>query len=312
MSVGRARVVSDTVVTVGSFDGVHRGHLAVLHEITRRARAAGRSSVLVTFEPHPLEVVRPEAAPRLLTTLDEKRALLAQTAVDRVEIVPFTEALRNLTPEDFVRDVLERRFGMQELVIGHDHGFGRGRSGDVELLKRVGGEDGFAVDVVPAVLLEDGRTISSTLIRAAVAAGDLATAARALGRGYGVAGRVVQGAGRGRAIGVPTVNLEPPPPRKLLPPDGVYAALVHGEGMTKGAMVNLGPRPTFGEHARGLEAHLFEFDGDLYGTILTVEFVAPLREVRRFESKDELVAQLKLDRESALTALRKAGRPVTL
>lgn len=304
--------MTGTVITVGSFDGVHRGHLAVLHEIALRARAAGRSSVLVTFEPHPLEVVRPDAAPPLLTTLAEKRALLARTAIDRVEVVPFTDALRNLTPEAFVRDVLEQQFGMRELVIGHDHGFGRGRSGDVELLKRVGGEDGFAVDVVPAVLLEDGRSISSTLIRAAVAAGDLATAARALGRGYGATGRVVQGAGRGRTIGIPTVNLEPPPARKLLPPDGVYAAVVHGEGLTRGAMVNLGPRPTFGEHARGLEAHLFAFDGDLYGKTLTVEFVAPLRDVRRFESKEQLVAQLQHDRESALAALRKAGRPVTL
>lgn len=304
--------MSGTVVTVGSFDGVHRGHLAVLHEIARRARAAGRASVLVTFDPHPLEIVRPAAAPLLLTTLEEKRALLAATAIDRVEVVPFTEALRNLTPEAFVREVLEKRFGMQELVIGHDHGFGRGRSGDAELLQRVAGEDGFAVDVVPAVLLEDGRTISSTLIRAAVAAGDLATAARALGRGYGVAGRVVPGAGRGRTIGVPTVNLEPPPVRKLLPPDGVYAAVVHGEGVSHGAMVNLGPRPTFGEHARGLEAHLFGFDGDLYGKTLTVEFVAPLREVRRFGSTEELVAQLEKDRTSALAALRKAGRPVTL
>lgn len=312
MPFGGAGVVNGTVVTVGSFDGVHRGHLAVLHEITRRARAAERQSVLVTFEPHPLEVVRPEAAPRLLTTLAEKQALLAQTAIDRVEVVPFTEALRNLTPEEFVRDVLERQFAMKELVIGHDHGFGRGRSGDVELLRRVGGEDGFAVDVVPAVLLEDGRTLSSTLIRGAIADGDLDLAARALGRSYGVTGRVVPGAGRGRTIGVPTVNLEPPPERKLLPPDGVYAATVHGEGVAHGAMVNLGPRPTFGEHARSLEAHLFGFTGDLYGKTLTVAFVAALREVRRFGSKEELVEQLGKDRESAVAALRKAGRPVTL
>jgi riboflavin kinase/FMN adenylyltransferase len=227
-------------------------------------------------------------------------------------VLPFTQALRNLTPEEFVRDVLERQFAMKELVIGHDHGFGRGRSGDVELLQRVGREDGFAVDVVPAVLLADGRTISSTLIRAMVAAGDLATAALALGRGYGVSGRVVPGAGRGRTIGVPTVNLEPPPPRKLLPPDGVYAAVVVGDGVHHGAMVNLGPRPTFGEHARGLEAHLFGFEGDLYGRTLSVEFVAPLRAVQRFGSPAELVAQLERDREAALSALRKSGRPVTL
>jgi riboflavin kinase/FMN adenylyltransferase len=304
--------VSGTIVTVGTFDGVHRGHLAVVHEIARRARLTGRESVLVTFEPHPLEIINPAAAPPLLTTAEEKRAILAATALGRVEIVPFTAELRNMDPEAFVRDVLERRFGMAELVIGHDHGFGRGRSGDVELLKRIGAEDRFAVDVVPAVLLEDGRSISSTLIRRAVAGGDLDTAARALGRRYGVMGRVVRGAGRGRTIGVPTVNLEPPGGRKLLPPDGVYAAVVRAEGLAHGAMVNVGPRPTFGEAARAVEAHLFGFAGDLYDRTLSVEFVTRLRDVRRFESAEALKAQLTEDREAALGALRKQAPSVTL
>jgi riboflavin kinase/FMN adenylyltransferase len=301
-----------TVLTVGTFDGVHRGHLTVLHEIRRRARATGRHSVLVTFEPHPLEVVRPEGAPPLLTTRAEKDALLARAPVDEVVVVDFTPELRDLPPERFVREVLEQRFAMRELVIGHDHGFGRGRSGDVELLRRVGADDGFTVDVVPSVLLEDGRAISSTLIRRAVQAGDLATAARALGRAYGVMGRVVAGAGRGRTIGVPTVNLEPPPGRKLLPPDGVYAAWVTGEGVDHGAMLNLGARPTFGETVRVLEAHLFGFAGDLYGQMLTVGFLARLRDVQRFGSVDALTEQLEADRTAALDALRKAGRSVTL
>lgn len=304
--------MTDTIVTVGTFDGLHRGHLAVVHEIVRRARATGRQSVLVTFEPHPLEIVNPAAAPLLLTSPDEKRALLAATPLDRVEFVPFTPELRNMAPEAFVRDVLERRFGMKELVIGHDHGFGRGRSGDVDLLRRVGGSDGFAIDVVPAVLLEDGRSISSTLIRRAVAGGDLATAARALGRPFGVMGEVVQGAGRGRTIGIPTVNLAPPPPRKLLPPDGVYAAVVRGEGLERGAMVNVGPRPTFGETARAVEAHLFGFEGDLYGRRLTVEFLDRLRDVQRFGSARELAAQLATDAADARSALRKLAPSVTL
>ncbi len=304
--------MSDTIVTVGTFDGVHRGHLAVVHEIVRRARATGRESILVTFEPHPLEIINPAAAPPLLSTPAEKRAILAATALGRVAFVPFTAELRNMEPEAFVRDVLERRFGMAELVIGHDHGFGRGRSGDVELLRRVGAEDRFAVDVVPAVLLEDGRSISSTLIRRAVAGGDLATAARALGRPYAVMSRVVRGAGRGRTIGVPTVNLEPPGGRKLLPPDGVYAAVARAEGLAHGAMANVGPRPTFGESARAVEAHLFGFTGDLYDRTLTVEFVARLRDVRRFESAEALTAQLAEDREAALSALRKQAPSVTL
>ena len=301
-----------SIVTVGTFDGVHRGHLAVVHEIARRARVTGRESILVTFEPHPLEIINPAAAPPLLSTPEEKRAILAATALGRVEFLPFTAELRNMDPEAFVRDVLERRFGMEELVIGHDHGFGRGRSGDVELLRRVGAVDRFAVDVVPAVLLEDGRSISSTLIRRAVAGGDLDTAARALGRPYSVFGRVVRGAGRGRTIGVPTVNLEPPGGRKLLPPDGVYAAVVRDEGLAHGAMVNVGPRPTFGEAARTVEAHLFGFTGDLYDRTLAVEFVARLRDVRRFESAEALTSQLGEDREAALSSLRKKASSVTL
>ena len=301
-----------TVVTVGTFDGVHRGHWAVLDEIARRARASGRVSVLVTFEPHPLEIVNPAAAPPLLTLPDEKRLVLAQSAVDRVAFVPFTAELRDYAPERFVREVLEERFDLAELVIGFDHGFGRGRTGDVEMLRRIGAEDGFAVDVVPAVHLEDGRPISSTLVRRAVAGGDLALAARALGRPYSVSGVVEPGAGRGRTIGIPTINVAPPSPRKLLPPDGVYAAVVATRHGAHGAMLNLGGRPTFGETARRLEAHLFGFEGDLYGATVSIDFLERLRDTRRFGSADELVAQLQRDRSETLAALRKHAAPVTL
>jgi len=300
-----------TVVTVGTFDGVHLGHRAVLEEIARRARASGRTSVLVTFEPHPLEVVNPQAAPLLLTLPDEKRMALAQSAVDRVAFVPFTPELRSYAPERFVRDVLEARFHIAELVIGHDHGFGRARAGDEDLLRRIGAEDGFAVDVVEAVLLPDGRPISSTLIRRAVAGGDLDTAAKALGRPYSVSGVVERGAGRGRSIGIPTMNLAPPNPRKLLPPDGVYACAVSTRGGTFGAMANLGPRPTFREAGRTLEAHLFGVADERYGEPVTVEFVRRLRDVMKFESVEALRAQLDRDREAALAALRMSGQPVT-
>lgn len=301
-----------TVVTVGTFDGVHRGHLAVLDEITRRARASARESVLVTFEPHPLEVVNPQAAPPLLTLAGEKRAILARSTVDRVEFVPFTEALRAYPPERFVREILEARFGMAELVIGHDHGFGRGRSGDVALLRQIGAVDGFVVDVVPAVLLADGRAISSSLIRRAVAGGDLELAAQALGRRYSVTGTVQRGAGRGRSIGIPTINVAPPGSRKLLPPDGVYAARVTGEGLAHGAMVNLGARPTFGDEVRALEAHLFDFAGDLYGRAVEIHFVRRLRDTVRFASPEALREQLARDAEAARDALRKSDEPVTI
>jgi riboflavin kinase/FMN adenylyltransferase len=301
--------VSGTVATVGTFDGIHRGHRAVLSEVVRRGRAAGRPSVLVTFEPHPLEVVNPSAAPRLLTLADEKRALAVALGIERVEVIAFTPELARLGPEDFVRDVLRARFEMKELVLGYDHGFGRGRSGDVELVRRLGREDGFAVEVVGAVT-DNGQPISSSLIRTAVAHGDLTSAARGLGRPYTLRSVVERGAGRGRTIGVPTINLTSPDPRKLLPPDGVYAVRVilpaKGEGEKEkayGGMMNQGSRPTFGVHARGLEIHLFDFSGDLYDATVTVEWLRWLRDTRTFPSQQALVDQIERDAVAARSVL---------
>jgi riboflavin kinase/FMN adenylyltransferase len=294
-------------VTVGSFDGVHLGHRAVLQEIDRRAAAAGRASVLVTFEPHPLEVVNPQAAPPILTSGPERREVLAQSPLDYVLFLRFDRRLAGLSPEEFVQDVLLARCRMRELVIGHDHGFGRGRSGDVETLRRLGRLHRFDVDVVPAVDYGD-QHVSSSRIRRAVAGGDLATAAGMLGRPYQVSGRVVQGERRGRLLGVPTINLGEIPPQKLLPPDGVYAVRVEWRGGTAGGMMNQGPKPTFEDGRRGLEVHLFGFEGDLYGEWVRVEWVERLRDVERFASVDHLKQQLEHDRSRALAALA-AARP---
>jgi len=291
-----------TVVTVGTFDGVHLGHMAVLREIAARAQAVGRKSVLVTFEPHPLEVVNPQAAPPILTTGPERREVLALTGLDYAVFLRFDRRLADYTPERFVREVLVGRCGMRELVIGHDHGFGRGRSGDVETLRRLGASDGFAVDVVGAVEL-GGHAVSSTAIRRAVAGGDLRTAARLLGRPYTVSGPVVVGERRGRTIGVPTINVGEIPERKLLPPDGVYAARVEWGGGRAGGMLNQGPKPTFGEMRRTVEVHLFGVNQDLYGQWVRVEWVERLRDVERFGSVEELKAQLQRDRAAALDAL---------
>lgn len=291
-----------TVVTVGSFDGVHIGHQAVLAEVARRATAARRTSMLVTFEPHPLAVVNPEAAPRLLTTAWERREILAQLPLDYALFLRFDRRLAGLSPEEFVREVLLARCGVRELVFGYDHGFGRGRSGDVETLRRLGAELGFAVDAVPPVDV-GGEPISSGRIRRAVAGGDLRTAARLLGRPYGVTGKVVPGERRGRVLGVPTINLGEVPPEKLLPPDGVYAVWVEWRGGRVGGMMNQGGRPTFGEGRRSLEAHLLGFEGDLYGEWVRLEWVERLRDVRRFASTDELRRQLERDRARAAVVL---------
>jgi riboflavin kinase/FMN adenylyltransferase len=296
------------VVTVGSFDGVHLGHHAVLEEIARRAEAAGRESVLVTFEPHPLEVVNPQAAPPLLTTGPERREILAQTALDLVYFLRFDRQVAAMSPEEFVRDVLLERCGMEELVIGHDHGFGRGRSGDVETLKHLGAVHGFDVDVVPPVDFGD-QHVSSSRVRRAVAGGDLGSAARMLGRPYTVSGLVGHGDRRGRQLGVPTVNLTDVPPQKLLPPDGIYAVEVEWRGGRTGGMMHQGPRPTFADGRRTLEANLFDFEGDLYGEWVRITWVKRLRDVEHFTTVEQLQHQMERDRTDALAALA-GGRPI--
>lgn len=290
------------VVTVGTFDGVHLGHRAVLDDLVIRARAANRASVLVTFEPHPLSVLRPDLAPGRLTTAAERSAALAETTLDYLVVLRFDAALAGLEPEAFVRSVLLERCQMAELVVGHDHGFGRGRSGDLATLRALGVQHGFRVDPIAPVAGPDGAVISSSAIRQAIMAGDLARAARGLGRPYRVSGTVERGAQRGRTIGVPTVNLAPPE-GKLLPPDGVYAVRVEWGGGVAGGMMNQGSRPTVGDGRRWLEAHLFDFEGDLYGREIRIEWVAPLRAIRRFDSLDALRAQLELDRRAARAAL---------
>lgn len=287
-----------SVVTVGSFDGVHLGHQAVLDEIARRARSAGLRSILVTFEPHPLEVVNPQAAPPLLTPGTERLEMLAQTPIEGLLILRFDRRLAALDPEEFVREVLLGRCGMRELVIGHDHGFGRGRSGDADTLERLGSTLGFAVSVVAPVDAGD-QHVSSSRIRRAVAGGDIATARRLLGRPYAVSGTVSEGEKRGRQLGVPTINLADVPPQKLLPPDGVYAVWVETPHGRHGGMLNQGGKPTFDDGRRTLEAHLFDFEGDLYGERVRIEWVERIREIQRFPSIEELKSQLAHDRAGA-------------
>ena len=306
---GLPPTVTATVVTVGTFDGMHRGHRDVVQRLVDRAAAAGLPSLLVTFDPHPLEIVNPAAAPPLLTVREEKIEILAETGLDYVAVVPFTRQLADYSAEEFVELVLRSRFRMRQLLIGYDHGFGRSRAGDVSVLRTLGQRDGFDVEVVDAVEAPDGHSISSTAIRRSVAGGDLDKAADSLGRLYSVGGIVVHGEQRGRQLGFPTLNLAPPP-RKLLPPEGVYAARVQTPRGTFGAMVNLGPRPTFGDSTVGIEAFLLDTTVDLYGSHVRLEFVARLRDTRRFPDAAALVEQIRRDEiaaRAALTVLSVAG-----
>ncbi|MEO8579292.1 MAG: bifunctional riboflavin kinase/FAD synthetase [Gemmatimonadales bacterium] len=304
--------VSGTVVTVGTFDGVHRGHRDVIERLVRRSRHLKIPSVLLTFEPHPLQIVNPAAAPLLLTTYDEKLEVLAETGIDYLAVLPFTAELAAYSAEDFVELILRRCFRLQELLIGYDHGFGRQRAGNVDVLRTLGERDGFKVEVVDPVSTPDGHSVSSTSIRRAIAGGDLEKAAEALGRPYSVSGRVIEGSQRGRTIGFPTLNLGAPPPRKLLPPEGVYAVRVQTPRGPAGGMMNLGPRPTFGDSATSLEAHLFDTTGDFYGAHVRIDLVARLRETRKFATAEQLSKQLAQDERDARNALTLLDAPRNL
>lgn len=292
-----------SAITVGTFDGVHRGHQHVITELLRVAKERGERSVLVTFDPHPLYIVRPEHAPRLLTTRAEKEALLAPYGIDLVAFVPFTRELSQYEPDRFVDEILIGHFGLAHLIIGYDHGFGRGRTGDVELLRRIGRTRGFEVDVVQP-FRDGGDNISSSRIRATLQAGDVGAAAEALGRSFSVTGTVVAGDGRGRQLGMPTANLVVGDPHKLIPLEGIYAVrVVMGGQPVRGGVMHIGPRPTIAGANASLEVHIFDFEGDLYAQNVTVEFHERIRGIEKFPSMEDLAAAMHADASAARQVL---------
>lgn len=295
-----------TVITVGTFDGVHRGHWAVLQEIRLRARETGRRSVLVTFHPHPLQIVRPDQAPLLLTTPTEKKEILAETGLDYAVFLNFNHVLAEYSPYRFVEEILMGRLGVEELVIGYDHGFGKGRSGDVLTLQNIGMDLRFTVDVVSPILAGE-EPVSSTRIREALLERRVEDARRGLGRPYCLRGMVVRGEGRGRSLGFPTANLWVPANGKLIPPKGVYAVRAGlKRGIFAGA-IHIGPRPTFRGSPPTVELHILDFQEDLYGEEIRVEFIRFLRDVKPFSSASALVDQLKADVDAARRALVDEG-----
>lgn len=294
------------VVTVGTFDGVHRGHAALIDQLRKAGSRIGAPAVVVTFDPHPLQVVRPEAAPRLLTTREEKLELLAQLGADAVVLLAFDRQLASYPPDRFVREILLRRLGARHLVIGYDHGFGRGRSGDADTLRAIGEAAGFGVQVVEPVL-EGGAPVSSSSIRQALGEGNVGTAATGLGRPYGLRGRVVRGDGRGRELGFPTANLVLPDPGKLLPLEGIYAVRADLDGVPHDAVLHLGPRPTYPGAAATVEVHVLDFAADLYGRNVGVTFCEWLRPIERYDDGDALKAAIAADCRAAKAALIGGG-----
>jgi riboflavin kinase/FMN adenylyltransferase len=296
-------------VTIGAYDGIHLGHRALLGELRRRASEQGLSTALVTFDRHPATVVRPDSAPLLLTDLDQKLELLAGCGIDRTLIIPFDAARADETAEDFVTEVLVGDLGARLVVVGEDFHFGHGRKGNVEVLTDLGTAYGFSVAGV-RLTGADGNSVSSTRIRQLVAAGDVERAASLLGRPHQLRGTVVHGDGRGgAALGFPTANIDLPT-GLVVPGEGIYAGRYERpDGSVHPAAISIGRRLTFYQDAPPLlEVYLLDFTGDLYGERARVSFVARLREDRRFDSVEALVAQIGLDVEAARRVLA-AERP---
>lgn len=294
----------NSVVTVGTFDGVHKGHRALIETVVSKARERDARSVVVTFDPHPREIINPgKGGIKLLTTLKERCEILEDMGVDVLLVIPFDRDFSLLTSEEFVRDIIHEKVGVSEFVIGYDHHFGRDREGTIDTIKKLGSELGFDSYVVSKQEMGD-VTISSTVIRRTLAEeGDVKRASEYLDRNYLLNGIVMHGDERGRTIGYPTANLKPEHENKVIPRNGVYAVKVRVENTWYGGMMNIGVRPTFGEDERTIEVNIFDFEEDIYGETIQVRFVDRIRDERKFGGVEELKAQLRSDKEESLAIL---------
>lgn len=284
-----------SVVTIGVFDGVHRGHQHIIGKTVAEARRAQLRSVVVTFDPHPLQVLRPDKCPTSLTDLDYRGDLIASLDVDGLCVLPFTREFSQLAPEDFVNDLLVERLNAAHVVVGENFRFGHKASGDTELLKELGESAGFTVDAV-ALSGTDDAVFSSTYVRGRIESGDVAAARQALGRPYRLSGPVVHGADRGgKQLGFPTANLRHTP-TATVPADGVYAGwLVRSDGTALKAALSVGTNPTFDGVSQSVEAYVLDFSDDLYGEQVSLDFVARIREQRTYDSLQPLVDQMHAD-----------------
>jgi riboflavin kinase/FMN adenylyltransferase len=289
--------LKNPVLTIGNFDGVHKGHRALFQLVKDRAAAIGGQSAVMTFDPHPIKIMRPDTSPLLITLTEQKLSLIGNSGIDVILCLPFTKEFAGISAEDFVRKILVEKIGVREVVVGYDYSFGAGREGNISLLEVMGEELGFRIHVVEPVSI-DGILVSSTSVRDLVRQGDLKTAKILLGRDYQIFGTVVKGMNRGgRLLGFPTANLEPVD--ELVPKEGVYAVNVTLDGVNYDAVTNIGNNPTFGNKLSSIETHLLDFSGDMLGKKIRVSFLERLRDEKAFKGIEELAEQIGRDIENA-------------
>ncbi len=302
-SLDSIRDLHHAVVTSGTFDGVHIGHQKILNRLNEICSQSGGESVVLTFWPHPRMVVSDDSQNLLLlSTIDEKIELFAKLGIKHLVIIPFTRAFSELTSEEFIQQVLLDKIDTRKLVIGYDHRFGRNREGSFEFLVRNASKYGFEVEEIPRQDIED-LAISSTRIRQALLSGQVNVAKGLLGRPYALSGTVVKGKQLGRTIGFPTANLHLHESYKLIPGNGVYIIKAHYQGTTYNAMLNIGVRPTVDGIHRTIEAHILDFDKEIYGEDLSVELIHYLRPEQKFDGIDKLVSQIHIDRQNTIAYL---------
>ncbi len=294
------------VLTIGNFDGVHRGHLALFDKVKTLAADIKGQSVVMTFEPHPIKIVKPGNGPPLITPVEQKLKLIADAGIDVILCLPFNREFAAITAEDFVNELLVKKIGVKEIVVGYDYTFGSGRKGNIDFLKKMGDKLGFRVHVVEPIHL-NSTLVSSTSIRNLVKEGNLPEAKRLLGRDYQITGIVKTGMGRGRSIlRFPTANLIPVD--ELIPKKGVYAVKAYIHDKEYDGVCNIGVNPTFGGTALSIETHVLDFSGDIVGERFTIKFISRLREERTFNGKDELAEQIKRDVIKAREILEMNGK----
>ena len=300
------RPLKNPVLTIGNFDGVHKGHLALFDKVKERAKAIDGQSVVMTFDPHPVKVMKPGNGPPLITPIEQKLELISNAGIDVILCLSFTPEFASISAEDYVQDILVDKVGVKEIVVGYDYTFGRKRQGNVTLLREMGEKLGFRVHLMDPVHLDD-TVVSSTSIRELVQEGNLSDVKKFLGRDYQICGTVIKGKDRGgRLLGVPTANLKPVD--ELIPKRGVYAVTVVVNDHTWHGVTNIGYNPTFGDDALTVETHLLDFSEDIVGKTIKIKFVKRLRDEKTFGDVKELSDQIARDSEQARELLQNLKR----